>query len=140
MTDIQAALGSSQLERLGRYVDRRNELAARYDQLLQGLPLSLPTVLPGNRSAFHLYVVRVERGIAAKPRRQVFDEMRQAGIGVNVHYLPVHLQPYYRDLGFFEGQYPEAEAYAAEAITLPLYPAMTIQQQDQVVLALRNLL
>jgi UDP-4-amino-4,6-dideoxy-N-acetyl-beta-L-altrosamine transaminase len=136
MTDIQAALGLSQLSRLGQFVARRNALARRYDRCLLGLPLRLPKVLPENLSSFHLYVVRLQRDSIRKTHRQVFDELRQLGIGVNLHYSPVHLQPYYRDLGFRPGQYPEAEAHAQEAITLPLYPALEEQAQDEVALAL----
>lgn len=133
MTDIQAALGLSQLARLGAFVERRNALAARYDLGLRGLSLRLPHVRSENYSAFHLYVVRVLPGTTGKTHREVFDELRRLGIGVNVHYLPVHLQPYYRALGFVPGQYPQAEAHAAEAITLPLFPAMTERQQDEVI-------
>ena len=136
MTDIQAVLGLSQLERLDEFVDRRNELARRYDNELAGLELGLPTVLAENRSAFHLYVVRVARG-ATHARRQIFDALRGRGIGVNVHYIPVHLQPYYRDLGFRHGQFPEAEAHGGEAITLPLYSSLTDEAQDNVIAALR---
>lgn len=139
MTDLQAALGLSQLDRLEAYVRRRNELAHRYDKLLKALPLQLPTVLPGSVSAFHLYVVRVKEGGAAN-RRRVFDGLRKKGIGVNVHYTPVHLQPYYRRLGFKPGQLSEAEAYGDTAITLPLYPTLTEAQQDEVAAALRELL
>lgn len=140
MTDIQAALGSSQLARLDGYVERRNLLARRYDELLRGLPLQLPIVLPGNRSAFHLYVVRVKSNARGRTREQVFSELRQGGIGVNVHYMPVHLQPYYRQLGFADGAFPVAESYASEAITLPLYPQLTEEGQDQVVSALARAL
>ena len=140
MTDIQAALGTSQLQRLDGYVKRRNALARRYDQELKGLPLQLPTVQLVNESAFHLYVVRLKSDAATKAHRQVFEELRQRGIGVNLHYMPVHLQPYYRSLGFSSGQYPEAEAYGNEAITLPLYAALTNRQQDQVVSALKEVL
>ena len=140
MTDLHAALGSSQLERLNEYIERRNALARRYDQALKGLPLQLPTVQPQNRSAFHLYVVRLTRNASAKTHRQVFEELRQRGIGVNLHYIPVHLQPYYRELGFAPGQYPQAEEHGATAITLPLYSALTDEEQDQVVLALKETL
>lgn len=140
MTDIQAALGSSQLARLDSYVERRNLLARRYDELLGGLPLQLPIVLAGNRSAFHLYVVRVKSNPRGRTREQVFSELRQGGIGVNVHYMPVHLQPYYRELGFADGAFPVAESYASEAITLPLYPQLTEEGQDQVVSALARAL
>ena len=140
MTDVQAALGTSQLARLDAYLERRNQLARRYDALLAELPLQLPTVQPQNRSAFHLYVVRLRDRTNRSSHRQVFEALRTRGIGVNLHYTPVHLQPYYRDLGFRPGQFPEAESYAEQAITLPLYPAMTDAQQDAVVTALRAVL
>jgi UDP-4-amino-4,6-dideoxy-N-acetyl-beta-L-altrosamine transaminase len=140
MTDIQAALGLSQLERLKGYVERRNELARRYDNLLNRSVLQLPMVHPDCVSAYHLYVVRLMPGALRKGRRRVFEELRQLGIGVNVHYTPIHLQPYYRELGFIAGQYPEAEAYGDTAITLPLYPRLTDRQQDQVVSVLNQVL
>ncbi len=140
MTDIQAALGLSQLERLNNFVERRNALACRYKKLLQSLPLQLPAVQPENRSAFHLYVVRLKRDVAGKSYFQVFEELQRRGIGVNLHYMPVHLQPYYRELGFSPGQYPESEAHGEEAITLPLYPALTDNEQDVVVSALKEIL
>lgn len=139
MTDIHAALGLSQLMRLEAYVERRNFLARRYDELLNDLPLRKPGIRPGNRSAFHLYVVRL-KDTRAEAHRRVFDELRRQGIGVNLHYLPVHLQPYYRALGFREGLCPEAEAYGASALSLPLFPIMTERQQDAVVSALRSAL
>lgn len=139
LTDIQAALGMSQLERIDAYVERRNQLAARYDQALAGLPLELTRVAAGNRSAFHLYVVRIVEG-GARNRLRVFEELRRRGIGVNVHYVPVHLQPYYRALGFREGLCPVAEAYGESAITLPLYPGLSFEQQDGIVAALRSAL
>jgi UDP-4-amino-4,6-dideoxy-N-acetyl-beta-L-altrosamine transaminase len=136
MTDLHAALGASQLGRLDAYLTRRNEIARRYDQLLAGYPLQLPTVAAVNHSAFHIYVVRVKTGGAAA-RRRVFDRMRRSGIGVNVHYAPVHLQPYYRALGFRPGQFPEAERHGETAITLPIFPAMSDKDQDAVCTALR---
>jgi UDP-4-amino-4,6-dideoxy-N-acetyl-beta-L-altrosamine transaminase len=137
MTDIHATLGISQLARLSGYVERRNLLAGRYDLALRGLPLQMPTIASENRSAFHLYVVRMAGKSTGRTHREVFEELRRRGIGVNLHYSPVHLQPYYRQLGFSRGQYPEAEAYAESALTLPLYPAMTESQQDSVVGALQ---
>jgi UDP-4-amino-4,6-dideoxy-N-acetyl-beta-L-altrosamine transaminase len=139
MTDIQAAMGTSQLVRLCGYVERRNMLAQRYDHALRELPLQLPTVRAENRSAFHLYVIRLNPNATDKAHRHVFESLRQRGIGVNLHYMPVHLQPYYRDLGFAPGQYPEAEAHGQEAITLPMYSALTDQQQDQVVDSLHQI-
>lgn len=140
MTDIHAALGLSQLRRLDECVARRNVLAERYGAALQGLPLQLPTVHPANRSAFHLYVVCLTSEAGPKTQRQVMGELRQRGVGVNLHYLPVHLQPYYLNLGFMAGQYPHAEAYANSAFSLPLYPELTTQMQDRVVDAVRQTL
>jgi len=139
MTDIHAALGLSQLARLDGYVERRNALARRYEESLATLPLQLPGIRPGNHSAFHLYVIRLVEPRAGAHRR-VFDELRRHGIGVNLHYTPVHLQPYYRALGFREGMFPAAEAYGESAISLPLFPIMTEQQQDTVVTVLRKAL
>ncbi len=140
ITDIQAALGTQQLERLDEFVSRRNELANRYLNLLRGLRLRLPTVLQGNRSSFHLFVVQVLDQAGSKSRNEVFDELRRHGIGVNVHYLPVHLQPYFQELSFNKGQFPVAEQHGASGLTLPLYSAMTDLQQDQVVSALKEIL
>lgn len=140
MTDLQAALGESQLTRLEEYVERRNALARRYKAAFERVPLQLPHVQTRNRSAFHLYVVRLKAGARAGARRHLYDELRKRGIGVNVHYLPVHLQPYYRNLGFAPGQFPEAEAHGASAITLPLFPGMTEQQQDEVIRAVQEVL
>jgi dTDP-4-amino-4,6-dideoxygalactose transaminase len=137
LTDLQAALGTSQMARLGEYVDRRNALAARYDSLLADIPVTRPTVRPDRVSAFHLYVVRLKT-VGGGTRDEVFSRMRERGIGVNVHYAPVHLQPYYRALGFAPGLCPEAEAYGEDALTLPLFPLMTENEQDQVVAALRE--
>jgi UDP-4-amino-4,6-dideoxy-N-acetyl-beta-L-altrosamine transaminase len=140
LTEIQAVLGINQLKRLDEYVARRNVLARRYDEALGDLPLVLPTVQPQNVSSFHLYVVRLASGYHTKSHRLVFDELRSRGVGVNLHYMPVHLQPYYRRLGFEVGQFPEAEAYAKSAISLPLYPTLTSEQQDSVVKALKEIL
>lgn len=136
MTDIHAALGLSQLKNLRDFIDIRNRLAARYDNELKDLSLQLPTVSKENRSAFHLYVIRIKKENSKKNHREIFDEMRSNGIGVNLHYIPVHLQPYYRNLGFKEGQFPESEIYSREAITIPLYPKMTEGDQDAVISAL----
>lgn len=138
LTDVQAALGQSQLARLDAYIDRRNQLACRYHEKLANLPLKLPTTSPGHLSAFHLYVVRVSSAAHPCTRREVFDALRAGGVNVNLHYLPVHLQPYYRRIGFAAGQFPEAEAYATEAISLPLYPTLTEAEQDQVIRLIRR--
>jgi dTDP-4-amino-4,6-dideoxygalactose transaminase len=138
MTDIHAALGLSQLARLTDYVTRRNERARRYTEGLRGLPLRLPLVQEANHSAFHLFVVRLEGGVDRARHREVYQRLRQKGVGVNVHYIPVHLQPYYRDLGFAEGLCPEAEAHGASAITLPLFPALDDARQDRVMQAVAD--
>lgn len=140
MTDIQAALGRSQLNRLEAFVERRNALAQEYQSALAGLPLQLPEVSSGNRSAYHLYVVRLQLQRISRTHRQVFEELRQHGIGVNLHYMPVYLQPYYRKLGFAPGLCAEAERYANEAITLPLYPGLTNEQLLHVTQTLREVL
>lgn len=140
MTDIQAALGTSQLSRLGSLVEQRNALAKRYDRLLADLPLQLPIMAPGNRSAFHLYAVCLLGTSPRDAHREAFEFLRARGIGVNLHYMPVHLQPYYRKLGFGPGMFPEAERYAERAISLPMYVGLTEQQQDFVVQTLRKAL
>jgi dTDP-4-amino-4,6-dideoxygalactose transaminase len=140
MTDIQAALGSSQLVRLDAFVERRRELAARYDRLLAKLPVTCPWQHPDTNSAWHLYVIRLRRNEIKLSRRQVFEALRAAGIGVNVHYIPVHTQPYYQRLGFKVGMFPEAESYYQDAITLPLFSKMTDAEQDTVVAALSKIL
>ncbi|MFS2159098.1 UDP-4-amino-4,6-dideoxy-N-acetyl-beta-L-altrosamine transaminase [Pseudomonas sp. Pseusp122] len=139
MTDMQAALGLSQLGKLAAFVERRRELAARYHSLLAGLPLQLPAPQPEAESAWHLYVVRLQTGRIGKSHREVFEALREAGIGVNLHYIPVHLQPYYRALGFAPGDFPEAERYYGQALTLPLYPAMSEAEQDIVIRQLQHL-
>ncbi|MBL7249435.1 UDP-4-amino-4,6-dideoxy-N-acetyl-beta-L-altrosamine transaminase [Alloalcanivorax sp. C16-2] len=136
LTEIQAALGLSQLARLDEYVARRETLAQRYDELLKALPLERPWQHPDAVSARHLYVIRVQAG----RRRAVFESLRAAGIGVNVHYIPVHTQPYYRALGFSAGDFPEAELYYSEAISLPLFPTLEEADQGRVVAALKEAL
>jgi dTDP-4-amino-4,6-dideoxygalactose transaminase len=138
MTDIQAALGVSQLMRIDGYIARRNALASRYHTALRDSPLQLPTVLPGNVSAYHLYVVQLQGEVDAARHQRVFERLRARGIGVNVHYMPVHLQPYYRALGFKPGQFPVSESHGQRAITLPLHAALTDSQQDSVVAAVRE--
>lgn len=133
MTDLQAALGRSQLSRLPAMHARRAELAARYDRLVEPLPVKLLQQRPGAISALHLYAIEIDPDGCAISRREVFDRMRAAGIGVNVHYIPIHLQPDYLALGFRSGQFPAAEAYYAAALSLPLHPRLTDDQQDRVV-------
>ena len=138
MTEIQAALGVSQLCRLDEFVQKRTILAERYSRLLDPLPLNLPTQLAWARSAWHLQVVEIHGD--AEQRRGVFDHMRTKRVGVNVHYMPVYLQPYWQALGYRRGLCPNAEAYFDRAITLPLYPGLTPSEQDSVVSALAEAL
>jgi UDP-4-amino-4,6-dideoxy-N-acetyl-beta-L-altrosamine transaminase len=140
MTDLQAALGLSQLDKLEGFIARRRELAARYERFLGRLSLTLPGLQPETESAWHLYVVRLRLDEISLNHRHVFEGLRAAGIGVNLHYVPVHLQPYYRDLGFTQGDYPQAERYYAEAISLPMFPSLSDDQQDYVVGQLQRLL
>jgi len=140
ITDLQAALGLSQLDKLDAFIARRRQLAARYDHLLADLPLTLPQAQEQAQSAWHLYVVRLQPERIRRSHREVFEALREAGVGVNLHYIPVHLQPYYRDLGFAAGDFPEAERYYAEAISLPLFPALEDEQQTYVVEQLRQLI
>lgn len=140
MTDLQAALGLSQFARLDEFVERRNALARHYDQKLADLPLQLPTVQPGNKSAFHLYVVRLRSGVVRKTHGEVFEALRNQGVGVNLHYTPVYLQPYYRDLGFAPGLCPEAEQYSREAISLPLFATLNSEQINSVANALSSVI
>ncbi len=140
MTDLQAALGVSQMKRLDEYIVRRHQLAQRYNQLLADLPVVVPWQHPHGYSAFHLYVIRLQLDKTGKTHRQVFEALRALEIGVNVHYIPVHTQPYYQRMGFTPGSFPEAERYYTEAISLPLYPTMTESQQDQVVQAITKAL
>ncbi|VVO91247.1 UDP-4-amino-4-deoxy-L-arabinose--oxoglutarate aminotransferase [Pseudomonas fluorescens] len=140
ITDLQAALGLSQLNKLDGFIARRRELVARYERLLAYLPLTLPGAQAEAESAWHLYVVRLHTDRIKLSHRQVFEGLRTAGVGVNLHYIPVHLQPYYRDLGFAEGDFPQAERYYAEAISLPMFPLLSDEQQDYVVAQLRGLL
>ena len=127
---IRTALASGLFERVVVSTD---------DREIADLPLTLPAAQAEAESAWHLYVVRLQLGRIKLSHRQVFEGLRAAGIGVNLHYIPVHLQPYYRDLGFAEGDFPEAERYYAEAISLPLFPLLTDEQQDFVVEQLRRL-
>jgi len=139
MTDLQAALGLSQLQRLEVIVSERQRLLEQYRLLLADLPLRLLEIPQDVSSALHLAVIRLEDPSPAH-HRQVFNGLRAAGIGVQLHYTPVHLQPYYRRLGFREGDFPAAEAYASNAISLPLYPGLQDQDLRRVANTLTTLL
>lgn len=136
MAELHAALGVSQMDRLDEYVARRHEIANRYDELLAGLPVR--TQVRADYSALHLYVIRLNLDEIKKSHREVFVAMRERGVGVNLHYIPVHTQPFYRAMGFADGYCPAAEQYYAEAISLPLFPGLTERQQDEVVSALSS--
>jgi UDP-4-amino-4,6-dideoxy-N-acetyl-beta-L-altrosamine transaminase len=138
MTELQAALGLSQLRRIDDMRARRAALAARYGDLMGDLPLGLPREPSDRQSAWHLYPVTLEGG--PRNRAEVFARMRSAGVGVNVHYIPIHTQPFYRDLGFGEGDFPQAERYYARALTLPLHPTLSFEEQEEVVATLRRAL
>ena len=140
LTDLQAALGLSQLSRLDELQASREEAAARYDRWLGAMPLRLPARLPDRRSAWHLYAVEIDTQRQRSSRAQVFAAMRSAGIGVNVHYIPIHTQPHFRGLGFARGDFPVAEAYYERAISLPLHPALSEEQQAFVVRTLKEAL
>lgn len=140
MTELQAALGISQMQRLGHYVARRHELAQRYNQLLQDLPITTPWQHPDSYSGLHLYVIRLQLDQISKTHRQVFEALREQGIGVNLHYIPVHTQPYYQRMGFKAGDFQESERYYAEAISLPMFQTLTEVQQDLVIAALKKVL
>jgi dTDP-4-amino-4,6-dideoxygalactose transaminase len=130
MTDIQAALGLSQLDRLDEYVSRRHAIAEKYDEAFAGLPLTTPVSAPDSYSAFHLYIIRLNAGI---DRRLIYDRLLAQGISANVHYIPVHLQPFYRQLGFRRGNFPLAESWYDKVITLPLFPRLTESMQETVI-------
>ena len=138
ITDIQAALGLSQLQRLDEFVTRRHYLADRYHLAFRDLPLSTPWCHQDTYSAFHLYVVRLHLDACGRSQREIFERLRLSGILVNLHYIPVHTQPYYLNAGFAPGMFPEAERHYAEAISLPMFFGMSFEQQDKVVAAVKD--
>jgi UDP-4-amino-4,6-dideoxy-N-acetyl-beta-L-altrosamine transaminase len=137
MTDIQAALGVSQMTRLEEFVTNRHAIAQRYDELLSELPVITPYQHMDGYSGYHLYVIRLKLAEINKTQRQVYNALHASGILVNLHYIPVYRQPYYEKIGFTAGYCPQAEQYYAEAISIPLYPGLTESQQDHVVDAMR---
>jgi UDP-4-amino-4,6-dideoxy-N-acetyl-beta-L-altrosamine transaminase len=138
MTDLQAALGNSQFARLDHFVQRRHVLAMHYDKAFADIHVTLPWQHPDTYSSYHLYVIRLKLGMIKSSHRLIFEALRQAGIGVNLHYIPIHTQPYYQRLGFKSGDYPNAEHYYQEAISIPLFYDMTEKQQDYVITTLRR--
>ncbi|SES34743.1 UDP-4-amino-4,6-dideoxy-N-acetyl-beta-L-altrosamine transaminase [Vreelandella subterranea] len=140
MTELQAALGISQMGRLDEFVVRRHELAKSYDQLLEGLPVTTPWQHPDSYSGLHLYVIRLQLGGINKTHRQVFESLREHGIGVNLHYIPVHTQPYYQEMGFEPEAFPQAMQYYREAISLPMFPNMPVSVSIKISDILKGLL
>lgn len=138
MTDIQAALGLSQMQRLDEFVTKRHAIAKRYDQLLSALSVQTPWQHIDSYSAYHLYVIRLKLNEINKTQRQVYDALHAAKILVNLHYIPVYRQPYYEQMGFSTGYCPQAEQYYSEAISIPLYPGLTDALQDRVVAMIRE--
>lgn len=133
LTDLQAALGTSQMQRIDEFVARRHAIASRYNERLAALPVITPWQSPDAHSSYHLYVVRVDTKATGRSHGLVFDRLRQQGIGVNLHYIPIYRQPYYERMGFRRGYCAEAERYYAEAISLPMFPGLTDEQQTAVV-------
>ncbi len=140
MTDMQAALGYSQMDRLEEFVSRRRYLAKRYDELLRNLPVRTPVQNPDTDSSWHIYVVRLDLDQVKRSKREIFAEMKKRGIVLNLHYIPVHTQPYYEKLGFKRGDFPVSEQYYKQAFTLPLYYSLTDEQQNEIVESLRDAL
>ncbi len=133
MTDIQAALGASQMARLQAYVERRHHIAERYDTELADLPIQLPWQSPDSYSSYHLYPIRVNSSATGVTQRQLYDVLKAGGINVNLHYIPVYRQPYYEEMGFKAGYCPEAEAYFKQALSIPIYPTLTVSEQGRVI-------
>jgi len=140
MTELQAALGVSQMKRLDEFVAKRHSLQERYDLLLKNLPIIKPFQAENTYSALHLYPIQIVLNKVQKSRKQIFYELRDSGIGVNVHYMPIHMQPYYRQFGFNEGDFPNSEDYYSQAISIPLFHSMSLVQQDEVIAKLKMII
>lgn len=139
MTELQAALGISQMRRLDDFITQRKHLAQRYNELLAGLPITLPWQDADNNSSWHLYVICLQLDKVSKTHRQMFEELRAAGVGVNLHYIPIHVQPYYQQQGFQHGDYPNAECYYQQSISIPLHINLSESQQLYIINTIKNL-
>jgi len=133
MTELQAALGTSQMQRIDEFISKRHILLERYNSLLCNLAITRPYQDKDSYSALHLYPIQIDMGINTKSREKIFNELRNKGIGVNVHYIPVHTQPYYQQFGFSGGDFPISEGYYSKAISLPIYHGMKFSEQDLIV-------
>jgi len=133
MNDLQAALGVSQLERIGSFVERRQAIAQRYDSAFVDLPFISPWQHPDTKSSYHLYPIRIRESLCGRTQRQVYDALISSGIGVNLHYIPVYRHPFYANIGFGMGYCPQAEYYYKEVISLPIYSGMSDAQQEEVI-------
>lgn len=136
MTDLQAALGVSQMDRLEQFLARRRELAARYDRQLSNLPILLPWQYPDAKSAYHLYIIRLKLSKIKKTHLEVFNELRKKGVGVNLHYIPIYRQPFYQSIGFQYSEWVNSEEYYSDAISIPIYHGLTNEMQDKVINAI----
>jgi UDP-4-amino-4,6-dideoxy-N-acetyl-beta-L-altrosamine transaminase len=140
MTELQAALGASQMERLDELITLRHKCQKRYDELLKNLPVITPYQDLNSYSALHLYPIKIQIDKVKNTRREIFEALRASGIGVNVHYIPVHMQPYYENVGFKKGSYPNAESYYNNTVSIPIFSGLTIKMQDEVIEALKKVL
>ena len=140
MTELQAALGVSQMERLDEFVALRHQRQIRYDELLKGLPIVVPYQSLDSYSALHLYPIQIKLDKIKRTHYEVFQALRENDIGVNIHYIPVHTQPYYENMGFKKGDYPNTESYYKSTISIPMFQGLTIEMQDEVVNVLKQVL
>jgi UDP-4-amino-4,6-dideoxy-N-acetyl-beta-L-altrosamine transaminase len=140
MNDLQAALGIAQMKRLEKFITIRHSLKQRYDELLKDLPLITPAQSSDSYSSLHLYPVQLKLEQLSKAHNQIFDELRKNGVGVNLHYIPIHMQPYFQNMGFKKGNFPIVEDYYSRAISIPIYQGLTTELQDKVVAVLKKIL
>tara|TARA_A100001234_G_scaffold221019_1_gene235495 strand:- start:2585 stop:3766 length:1182 start_codon:yes stop_codon:yes gene_type:complete len=138
MNDIEAALGKQQMLRIKKYISKRNNIAKRYDYALKNLPLNLPYKSKNTVSSYHLYVITLKKSFSKKDHSSIFKQLKKKGIGVNLHYIPVHTHPYYLKKGFKRGDFPIAEEYYKRAISLPMYPKLSIKEQNFVIKSLKE--